>query len=761
MAISEKDFVNRGYAQVIVDSTHKNLDRPFYYLIPEEMRATVAPGMEVYVPFQRRLLRGWIMAIEETLPLDLYEKSLLKIEALNEQYKLENDLLSLVPYLSGKLLCSQADILRSLAPVGVQRKAQTWIVLPEKLSKEELYAWQGLDPDSAALLARLNRAPGQKIKKKTLLAQQEEGPVRALQRLLKDGLVLEKNVLADRKESKRIEKPSTEIETSEGKILTEEQQAALRRIIEKIEERIFAVFLLHGVTGSGKTEVYIEAAKKVLARKQKVLYLVPEISLTPQTGRRLGERFGRSNVVVLHSALPEAERRQHWQRIASGEIDIVIGARSAVFAPLPNLGLVIVDEEHEPSYRQEKDPKYHGRDVAIQRAIYHQATVLLGSATPSLESYEKAKRGIYELIELKKRAFGQSMPPVHIIDMRQELAEGHRGMLSRPLRQAIEERLQRQEQVILYLNRRGFSTFVLCRDCGYTVQCSRCSISMVYHRTGEKLHCHYCQQKEVVPTFCPQCKSKSIRFFGTGTQKIEAELRELYPSVPVLRIDRDVAQQKGMEEVLEQFSRGEAPILIGTQMIAKGLDFPQVTLVGVLAADASLYVSEFRASERTFQLLSQVAGRAGRAQKAGEVILQSYCPEHYCLQAVKEHDYLSFYYRELEIRNKLVYPPYSQLAQILFTGLKDEEVLQVAQYWTDLLKKISAREKIQLDVWGPAPASIHRVEEKFRWTVTARQDHRHSAEPLRHLLRLVQTTYREGQKGKAAVAVSLSIDGTD
>ncbi|KAB2954474.1 primosomal protein N' [Heliorestis acidaminivorans] len=760
--MKEEDSTKQSLAQVIIDSTHSNLDRPFHYFIPEEMRALVAPGIEVYVPFNHRVIRGWIMAIDDELPDHIAYHSLQKIVAVNEQYRLQKDLISLVPWLSETLLCSQSEVLKAIAPVGVEKKLQEWIFLPEKLSKEQLYLWQGLDPDSAEILTRLNNAAGRKIKKKTLLTNKSENTSIALQRLLKDRLVEVKKILSSGKRSSPKSSSSKIIvEEPRKHQLTLEQAKVLKEIEKSMQEKIFRIFLLHGVTGSGKTEVYIEAAKKVLARHQQVLYLVPEIALTPQTGRRLMERFGSSKVVVLHSALPEAVRRKEWQRIASGEVEIVIGARSAVFAPLPDLGLVIVDEEHEPSYRQEKDPKYHARDVAIQRATIHGATVLLGSATPSLESYEKAKRGLYSILELKNRARGQSMPIVEIVDMRHELSEGHKGMISRPLHKAIEERLRRQEQVILYLNRRGFSTFVLCRECGHIVNCSRCSISMVYHRSGEKLHCHYCQKKEAVPTTCPQCRSKSIRFFGTGTQKIEAELMNLYPEVPILRMDRDVAQQSGsMEEVIDKFARGEAPILIGTQMIAKGLDFPRVTLVGVLSADASLHVSDFRAAERTFQLLSQVAGRAGRAEKIGEVFLQSYCPEHYCLEAVKNHDYLSFYYREIQIRHQLGYPPYSRLAQFLFTGAEDEEVQSAAQNWTEILNHISKEVNIPLDVWGPAPASIHRVEERFRWMVTARLEGT-GTDLLRYLIRLTKHSYQEQKRKPKGVALSISIDSSD
>lgn len=755
------------YAQVIVDIPHSDLDRAFHYTVPTGLEETVEVGREIWVSFNRRITRGWVVGIEKHLPSTLCPTTIYEIDAVDESYTLGRDLIALVPWLADQVMCTQADVLRVMAPPGQRTKPVVVISLREKITKEQMEIWQGIDPDSGDILRRLSRAPRHEIKKSSLLSLQKERMSIAIERLLAAGLIEQKGCLRVNLKSQLLNDEPIESDEQDRSaiavvepVLTFQQQKVVDELLNAMDEGSQRPFLLHGVTGSGKTEVYIRAAKKALEMGRQVLFLVPEIALTPQTGKRLTERFGKTDVVVLHSGLPDALRRQEWFRIARGYVRIVIGARSAVFAPLPNLGLIIVDEEHEPSYQQENAPKYHARQVAIERARRCNGVVILGSATPSLETYQKARAGEYRLLQLNSRASGKAMPQINIVDMRAELATGNRGMISGVLLNAIERRLQLGQQVILYLNRRGFSTFVICRECGTVLNCPHCSISLVYHRVGEQLHCHYCHYRQSVPKQCPNCLSQAIRFFGTGTQRIETELTERLPGVRVIRMDRDVADGIGVETVLEEFAASDgsnANILVGTQMIAKGLDFPLVTLVGVLAADASLHVSDYRAAERTFQLLLQVAGRAGRSHLTGEVILQSYCPEHYCLQAVQNHDYEAFYERETEIRRKLAYPPFTRLARVMFSGAGESAVIMAAETWAEILKKESKH--LNLDVWGPAPAAVAKVEGRFRWLITTRIGSTDSL-PMRIALKAAEREYASRRGCPPGVSISITIDPT-
>ena len=410
---------------------------------------------------------------------------------------------------------------------------------------------------------------------------------------------------------------------------------------------------------------------------REAIMLVPEISLTPQMTERFRSRFGEL-VAVMHSGLSVGEKYDEWRKVQQGKVKVVVGARSAIFAPFTNVGVIILDEEHETTYKQEDAPRYHARDVAIWRSQYHQCPVILGSATPSLESYARAQKGVYTLLTLKTRAMQQALPTVSVVDLRAELQKGNRSMFSEKLVEAMRTRIDKNEQIVLFLNRRGYSSFVLCRDCGTVVQCKNCDISLTYHRTQEKLKCHYCGYEEQVPNVCPQCQSEHIRYFGTGTQKVEEEIYRLFPEARVLRMDVDTTKQKGAHEaILEAFGQGKAHILLGTQMIAKGLDFPNITLVGVLSADTSLHLPDYRAAERTFQLLTQVSGRAGRHEKLGEVVIQTYTPEHYAIELSKEQRYEPFYEQEMRLRKRSGYPPYYYVALI---QVSHEDVLIAADY---------------------------------------------------------------------------------
>ncbi len=512
--------------------------------------------------------------------------------------------------------------------------------------------------------------------------------------------------------------------------LTDEQQQVYNSIISRINKREKGEYLIHGITGSGKTEVYLQCIQRVIEQDRQAIMLVPEIALTPQMVERFKGRFG-DRVAVMHSRLSSGERYDEWRKIREGKSQVAIGARSAIFAPFSNLGLIIMDEEHETSYKQEESPKYHARDVAIHRAHQHNAVVILGSATPSLESYYAARSQANDefmptLLEIHGRALGSELPAVEIIDMREELKEGNRSMFSRPLHQAIEDRLEKKQQTVLLLNRRGHSTFVMCRTCGYVAECPNCDISLTYHQRSNSLRCHYCGHAEPAPQICPECGSEHIRYFGTGTQRVEEELAKLFPGIRVVRMDVDTTTQKGShEKLLNQFRDKKADLLLGTQMVAKGLDFPDVTLVGVIAADSALHLPDFRAAEKTFQLLTQVAGRAGRHHLPGEVIVQTYNPEHYSVIHASHHDYHSFVREELKHRQTLGYPPYCRLALITFSHEKLALLVRIAENYTQMIKDQASKlgwlgslERFSneaLDVLGPVASPIPRLKNRYRF----------------------------------------------
>lgn len=512
--------------------------------------------------------------------------------------------------------------------------------------------------------------------------------------------------------------------------LTAEQEIVYTRISRTVEEQLHEVFLLHGVTGSGKTEIYLQCIKRCLDQGRQAVVLVPEIALTPQMVERFKGRFG-SGVAVMHSRLSVGERYDEWRKIREGKATVAVGARSAVFAPFSNLGLIIMDEEHETSYKQEENPKYHARDAAIRRAEQCGAAVILGSATPSLESYHasRAQTDIHfspVLLEMPTRALGNELPKVNVVDMREELKEGNRSMFSRKLHSALAERLERGEQTVLLLNRRGFSTFVMCRSCGYVAGCPECDISLTYHSRSDNLRCHYCGHAEPAPKLCPECGSEHIRFFGTGTQRVEEELGKLFPGIRVIRMDVDTTTEKGShEKLLNQFRDKKADVLLGTQMVAKGLDFPDVTLVGVITADSALNLPDFRAAEKTFQLLTQVAGRAGRHQLPGEVVVQSYTPEHYSIVHASGHDYLSFVREELKHRRGLHYPPYCRLILVTLSHEQLPLLLRMAEnYAMNLqgkarnLRWYGSLDKLTtdvLDLLGPVASPIPRLKGRYRF----------------------------------------------
>ncbi len=502
--------------------------------------------------------------------------------------------------------------------------------------------------------------------------------------------------------------------------LTSQQQVVLDHIKSAIDSGNFTPILLHGVTGSGKTEVYMQAIAYLLSHKRRAIVLVPEISLTPLLTSRFLSRF-EDNVAVLHSGLSAGERYDEWQRIRRGEVDVVIGARSAIFAPLDHLGVIVVDEEHEMSYKQDSDPRYHARDTAVMRARFENVPVILGSATPSLESYYNAQHQKYHLLTIDERVDERPLPDVKIIDKRKS---DNRHLFSNELEHAIRETFLRNEQVLLFLNLRGFANFYLCKECGFVYECPRCNVTLTYHAGAHRLQCHYCDFSRVPPTRCEQCNSPEVQYRGIGTERIEQEIQLIFPHAVVARMDRDaVAGKDAHYKILNRFNQGDIDILIGTQMIAKGHDFQNVTLVGVIAAEIGLNLPDFRASERTFQILTQVAGRTGRGQLGGQVIIQTFMPSHYAILAAQHHDYLAFYGREISFREQLRYPPFSRVINLLFQG-EDEDFTQIiAQTAAQFLRDTEFYRQRHVSILGPTPAALTRLRNKFRYQVLLKSAH--------------------------------------
>jgi primosomal protein N' (replication factor Y) len=515
------------------------------------------------------------------------------------------------------------------------------------------------------------------------------------------------------------------IATSQPLTLTPAQKSALEAIKSSLSEGKTKTFLLHGVTGSGKTEVYLQALAEVVRLGKKGIVLVPEIALTPQTIERFAARFPH-RVAVLHSKLSLGEQFDEWQRIRNGEFDVVIGPRSAIFAPQPDLGLIVIDEEHEWTYKQqEQSPRYHARHVALKIAESSGAVVILGSATPDVESFYQAQKGDYQLLQLPGRVTprdGSALPKVEVVDLREELKAGNRSLFSRSLSQAMTEAVTKGEQVILFLNRRGAATFIQCRRCGFVLRCQRCQVPLTHHLAEDMLVCHQCNRRTPVPESCPRCRGRRIKFLGLGTQRLEQEVGQSFPRARRLRWDSDATRGKhSHDEILAKFRAHQADILIGTQMIAKGLDLPLVTLVGVVSADTALNLPDFRAGERTFQLLSQVAGRAGRGVRGGRVIIQTYAPEHYAIQAAAEHDYASFYEREIDYRSQLHNPPFTRLACLIYSHTNDARCQRESERMKQVLsQEIESQGIADIELLGPAPAFIHRLRGRFRWQLILR-----------------------------------------
>lgn len=514
----------------------------------------------------------------------------------------------------------------------------------------------------------------------------------------------------------KVRNPFGDVVPEKGEIpeLTAQQHQVLEPVEASLDARKHERFLLHGVTGSGKTEVYMRAAQKCISLGRSVIMLVPEISLTTQVIHRFMGRFGAERIAVLHSRLSAGERYDEWMRIKRGQVDIVIGARSAVFAPLDDIGLIVIDEEHESTYKSDMTPKYDTVEVALKRLQEHRGVLISGSATPSVATYYRSDMGIYRRLELTERYNRVSLPDVDVVDMREELRSGNRSVISRALYDGIDDALKNKQQVILFLNRRGYSTFISCRECGKVLECPDCGISLTYHKEKGRAVCHYCGYQVKLPEKCPDCGSKYIRHFGTGTEKVEEAIRELFPSAAVERLDLDSVRKKGsIDSMLKRFGKGKTDILIGTQLVAKGLDFKNVGLVGIVSADVTLHIPDYRSPERTFQLITQAAGRAGRGDIVGKVVIQSYTPDNYAVQMAAKQDYIGFYTEELELRKFMGYPPYSDLFQVVFAGKEETAVSKAAEKWYEALMEMLSEED-RTQVFKPQPAPMNKIKETYR-----------------------------------------------
>ncbi|MBC2185999.1 primosomal protein N' [Listeria sp. FSL L7-0253] len=787
-------------AKVIVDVPAMQVDRPFDYFIPEDLEELIRPGMRVSVPFGNRKIQGFVVALGET-----EENPKLKgIDGVMDLAPVLNEeLMELGDWLAEDTLSFRVSAYQAMLPAALRAKYEKYFLRLDEENKELEQLFEGYETldwkvaEARGLLKQIGKwvregsvevvyqvknkitnkkvrvvsclkAPHQlaeiiedmpknaKAQSRVLaffqafegpeitaveLKKQAETTDTTIKKLVDLGLlaIQEKIISRDPYENHQFEK-------SESLKLLPDQQTACEKISAAKQQE---TFLIHGVTGSGKTEIYLQTIEAKLKEGKEAIVLVPEISLTPQMVERFKSRFG-SEVAVLHSALSSGEKYDEWRKIERKEARVVVGARSAVFAPFENLGIIIIDEEHEASYKQEDNPRYHARDVAIWRASKYQCPVVLGSATPSLESFARAKKGVYTLIELPSRVNDRAMPEVNVVDMREELRKENRTEFSTELLEKIKDRIAKKEQTVLMLNRRGYSSFVMCRDCGYVVECPNCDISLTYHQSSNQMKCHYCGHEERVPQKCPSCEGEHIRYFGTGTQKVEESLTKLIPEARVIRMDVDTTRTKGAhEKLLKSFRNHEADILLGTQMIAKGLDFPDITLVGVLNADTMLHLPDFRASERTFQLLTQVSGRAGRHERTGEVVVQSYNPEHYSIEFAKKHDFIGFYNHEMQLRKMGSYPPFYYLTMINVSDENEMKAIRTIQEMAQFLRGKLGPDAVIL---GPVPSTITRIKNKYRYQCIIK----YKIEPnLKKELKTLITHYQKDQQKGLTITIDV------
>ena len=785
------------YAQVIVDVPTMQTDQPYTYLVPDEWQAVIECGMRVEVPFGEgnRHIQGFVTALptklaESTLSL----KSLIRVIDLAPV--VNQELLQLADYMKDVTFSFKINCLQTMLPAAMKAAYQKkFVLLDEDHPVKETYFSQSNEIDwdvieAAGALTLFKRLREQSIVELRYLVKEKVNKkmIRYVKSLvttdnyfvfkeqLRPNALRQHQLLEQLKTTPREtvtfyrekELLSTHLKTAEKNgwlsfeevesyrdpfenhdfpktlpwQLNTEQQQAVSRILAAEAQGEATTFLLEGITGSGKTEVYLQSIAEILNKGKTAMMLVPEIALTPQMVQRFKSRFGKA-VAVLHSGLSQGEKYDEWRKIERGEAQVVVGARSAVFAPLQKIGLIIIDEEHEATYKQEDTPRYHARDLAIWRSQYHHCPVILGSATPSLESRARAQKKRYELLYLTQRAHENAqLPSVTIVDLKEEYAQKNTSTFSRLLQEKISNRLQQKEQIVLLLNRRGYSSFMMCRDCGYVLPCPNCDISLTLHMDVKKMRCHYCGHQENIPKKCPDCQGEKIRYYGTGTQKVEEELQERFPSARILRMDVDTTRKKGAhEKILKAFEEQEADILLGTQMIAKGLDYPNITLVGVLNADTALNLPDFRSSERTFQLLTQVSGRAGRGAKPGEVIVQTFNPEHHSIVLAQAQDYEAFYQQEMILRHQSGYPPFYFTVKITISHPAEQVVAKKSYQIAEQLKNGLSPES---RILGPTPSGIARIKNRYYYQIILKYKHEvHLHRMLREILETSQSEQRK------------------
>ena len=709
-------------AEIIINSNVKNLNKTFDYIIPVEFEEKIAIGSRTLVPFgnKKELEEGFVVGIKETSE---YMSKLKIIAKVEEKLYLSQEKIELAKWMANKYFCNISDCIKLMLPPGTTTK-----VLSNRINDKMqnfVYLTKDLDEIEQDIENKKIKSDKQIRALKFLMENSNNEILSTDLQMFADVTnavlkTLEKKGYIDvlEKEVERNPFIHKVIKQSQNLTLTDEQENAFEKINASLQFNEYDEFLLFGVTGSGKTEIYIQLIEEALKLGKDSIMLVPEISLTPQTVDRFLSRFGEEKIAVLHSKLSVGERYDQWKKIERGDAKIVIGARSAIFAPVQNIGLIIIDEEHDESYKSEMSPRYNAKEIASYLGEKNNVPVVFGSATPDMSTYYKAINGKMELIELTKRANNASLPDVEIVDLRSELATGNKTMISQKLHEEIEENLKNKKQTILFLNRRGFSTFIMCRDCGYTAKCKNCNITLTYHIKENKLKCHYCGYETNALTICPECGSKNIRYFGTGTQKLEEQVKSLFPQASTIRMDIDTVTKKNShEDILNRFKNDRIDILIGTQMVVKGHDFPNVTLVGVIAADSSLNIDDYRAHERTFQTLTQVAGRAGRGKDKGKVIIQTYNPDTFCIQYAQKQDYKLFYDTEIHLRKQLRYPPFCDIILIGISSKSQKELETIAnKIYEDLKEKIKT-EKLQILLYKPVPAPIDRIKNKFRWRI--------------------------------------------
>ena len=683
-------------AGVLVELSNKNIDKIFEYEIPSFLMSRIKIGIRVLVPFGNMKLEGFVLSVSDNKNTDKELRSI--IDIVDDTVVLNDELLELGKIMQKNTLSTLISCYQVMLPKALKAKNGSVV----NVKYDTYYKLSGLDFSGVKFndkqLEIINLFNNRdKVLRQELVSISSS----SLNTLLKKGVLIE-----EKTEHYRLKYSDNKTVINK---LTEEQESVVNSVINNNSN----TYLIHGVTGSGKTEVYMSIIEHYLSLGKNCIVLVPEISLTPQMVNRFQNRFG-DKIAAIHSALSDGEKYDEWRRIYRGEASIVIGARSAIFAPLKNIGVIIIDEEHSDSYKQsDPNPRYSAKDIALIRGKYHECSVIFGSATPSLETMARAKKGVYQLLSLENRVNGKSLPKVNIIDMNKGIRSS-KGHFSLELLDAINKRISNGEQIILLLNRRGYSSFVTCRSCGYTYKCPNCDITLTYHKSSNTLRCHYCGYGDSLKDSCPSCHEKSLNNLGVGTQKIEEEINKYVVGAKVLRMDYDTTSRKGMhEKMITDFKNQEYNILLGTQMVAKGLDFSNVTLVGVINADTSLNIPDFRSSENTFSLLSQVAGRSGRSEKEGEVFIQTYNPDHYAISLASKHDYLSFFKEEMNIRKQLKYPPYYFLCNIRISG---KDALYIYEESCKIKRSLDRNLK-DIIILGPSTCSLYKINNIFRYNI--------------------------------------------